>query len=159
MIRITGCVLVIFCRSAFCFAQLAVSASGGEATGAGGTGSYTVGQVTYMAITLGEGSVLQGVQQPFEIFVISNSEDRYEMAFDLSVCPNPAGNYIKLVSVNNTTGNLTYQLYDEHGKLLENKKIDDAETYIPLDTFVPSIYFLKVMNNDDEVKTFKIIKN
>mgnify|MGYP000474435928 CR=1 FL=1 len=41
--------------------------TGGEATGAGGTASYSVGQVVYTTNTGTNGSVAQGVQQPFEI--------------------------------------------------------------------------------------------
>ncbi len=46
-------------------AQENTIATGGEATGAGRTASYSVGQVVYTTATGANGSVAQGVQQPY----------------------------------------------------------------------------------------------
>lgn len=153
------CFLTIICGIDLCNAQQAVSTAGGECTGAGGTVSYTIGQVTYTTNTNSEGTVSQGIQQPYEILVISSIEDKYGITLELSVYPNPVSNYLKLVLVNYPNGNMSYQLYDVNGKLLEIKKLDGVETNIQLDMLAPSVYFLKVIDNNKEVKTFKIIKN
>ena len=50
----------------FVYSQEAIAASGSEAKGSGGSGSYTVGQTFYTTNTAATGSVSQGVQQPFE---------------------------------------------------------------------------------------------
>lgn len=50
-------------------AQQTVPATGGVATGSGGTVSYTVGQVADTTQTGSGGTVTQGVQQPFEIWI------------------------------------------------------------------------------------------
>ena len=52
-------------------AQESVSASGGEASGSGGSVSYSVGQLFYRIHTGTTGSVAEGVQQPYEISVIT----------------------------------------------------------------------------------------
>jgi hypothetical protein len=54
---------------------------------------------------------------------------------------------------------LSFQLYDVNGKLLTNQKITSAETIIQMEAFAKGNYFLKVLDNTSEVKTFKIIKN
>jgi hypothetical protein len=54
-------------------AQESPTSTGGDATGAGGSSSYSVGQVVYTTATGINGSVAQGVQQAYEISVI----DRY----------------------------------------------------------------------------------
>jgi hypothetical protein len=46
--------------------QEAIPVSAGAAAGAGGSISYTVGQVFYTTYTASTGSVSQGVQHPFE---------------------------------------------------------------------------------------------
>ena len=46
-------------------AQESPTASGGEATGTGGTASYSVGQVVYTTNTDATGTVTQGVQQAY----------------------------------------------------------------------------------------------
>jgi len=48
-------------------AQETIPASGGKASGSGGTASYSFGQVVYTTYTGTNGLVAQGVQQPFEI--------------------------------------------------------------------------------------------
>ena len=44
-------------------------------------------------------------------------------------------------------------------ELLQNKKITDTQTSIIMNNLVPATYFVKVIKEDKEVKTFKIIKN
>jgi len=55
--------------------------------------------------------------------------------------------------------NLHFQLYDINGKLLQNEKITGNQTSIVMSNLVPATYFVKVVQENKEVKTFKIIKN
>jgi hypothetical protein len=57
-------------------AQTGIPAAGGNATGTGGSVSFSVGQVFYVMNTGTTGSVLQGVQQPWEI---SQSEGKTQL--------------------------------------------------------------------------------
>jgi len=52
-------------------AQETTSAAGGNINSDGGSISYTVGQVTNLYLTESNGSVAQGVQQPYEIFLVT----------------------------------------------------------------------------------------
>ena len=52
-------------------AQESVNATGGNAQGSGGSVSYSVGQLFYLIITGETGSVSEGVQQPYEISVVT----------------------------------------------------------------------------------------
>ena len=52
-------------------AQTSVNAIGGDATGSGGSVSYSVGQVVYTTNKGTNGSVVEGVQQPYEILVVT----------------------------------------------------------------------------------------
>jgi len=45
-------------------AQNAISTTGGNATGSGGTVSYTLGSVVYLTITGTAGTVMQGISNP-----------------------------------------------------------------------------------------------
>jgi len=47
---------------------------------------------------------------------------------------------------------------DINGKVLESKILYDSETIIMLNNFASAAYFLKVIRDKKEVKTFKIIK-
>lgn len=140
-------------------AQEAIPASGGNASGSGGTASYTVGQVVYTSNTGTNGSVAQGVQQPYEISVVSGIEQAKGTNLECSAYPNPTTDFLTLNIENYNNENLSYQLFDISGKLLENKKLTSNETTISMTNLVSATYFLKVIDNNKVVKTFKIIKN
>ncbi len=49
--------------------QSTIPTTGSTASGSGGTATYTVGQITYKTFSGTNGTVAQGVQQPYEISV------------------------------------------------------------------------------------------
>jgi hypothetical protein len=53
----------------------------------------------------------------------------------------------------------TFHLFDINGKLLQSGEIISTQTSISMNTLAPATYFVKVMQEGKEVKTFKIIKN
>jgi len=139
-------------------AQSTIPASGGNATGIGGSASYSIGQVVYIKFTGTNGSSTQGVQQPFEISVITGIEEARDISLEIVVFPNPATDFIKLVVKNFEAKNLKYQLYDISGSLLLDNEIDSNEITISMQNLRPSVYILKVTQGRKEIKTFKIIK-
>jgi hypothetical protein len=140
-------------------AQESVVSSGGDATDSGGSISYSIGQSVYTTNTGTSGSVSQGVQQPFEISVITSIEEAKDISLSVSAYPNPTTNYITLKVDNFDLLTLSFQLFDITGKLLESKKIDSNEIIINTENLVSANYFLKVFKGQQEVKTFKIVKN
>lgn len=56
-------------------AQTSVNVTGGNASGSGGSASYSVGQFVYQTHTGTSGSVSEGVQQPYEISVVTGLEE------------------------------------------------------------------------------------
>ncbi len=140
-------------------AQEAIPATGGNASGSGGSVSYSVGQVVYTTNTGTNGSVAQGVQQPYEISVVTGLEVAPGINLTCLAYPNPTTDFLQLKVESEKLKDLIYQLFDINGKLLENKKVEDDETSIVMSNLVPAIYFLKIIQNNKEVKSFKIIKN
>jgi len=143
-------------------AQNTVSVTGGNATGSGGTSSYTIGQIVYTTNTGTNGSTAQGVQQPYEISVVSGIEQAQGISLNVSAYPNPAMDFLTLkIDASNSLNiqSISYWLYDISGKLLENKKVTGIETNISMKNIPAAAYFLKVTDNNKEVKTFNIIKN
>ncbi len=140
-------------------AQEAIPATGGEASGNGGSASYTIGQVFYTTSTETTGYVTQGVQQPYEISDVIGIEQTKGIILELTAFPNPLTDYLTLKAENYNTDNLSYQLFDMNGKLLESRKITGDKTEIEMINLVPAYYFLKIMENNNGIKTFKIIKN
>lgn len=149
-------------------AQEAISSAGGNAVGAGGTVSYTLGQLAYSTSTGTNGSVAQGVQQPFEISIVTELEETNNITLEWSVSPNPTNNSLK-ISLGNTENtelkpeNLSYILYDMSGKVLLENKLDGIETTIEMGGFSSSIYILRIIQINSatlkELKTLRIIKH
>lgn len=137
-------------------AQENINATGANASGSGGSVSYSIGQVFYNTNTGTNTSMSQGVQQPYEISVTTNIGKL--KGITLSAYPNPTYNYLILEIKEFEFSNLNFHLYDMNGKLLQIHKIIDNQTSIIMKTLVPATYFLKVMQFDKEIKTFKIIK-
>jgi hypothetical protein len=140
-------------------AQTNVNATGGNVTGSGGSVSYSVGQVVYTTNSGTNGIVTQGVQQPFEISIVTAIKEAKGINLSVSAYPNPTTNYLTLSFGEIDISNLSYQLYDMNRKLLQNVKITDNQTNIGMSNLVPATYFVKVIQYNKEVKTFKIIKN
>lgn len=141
-------------------AQTGIPASGGNASGSGGSVSYSAGQVVYTTNTGGaNGTVAQGVQQPFEISVVTKIEGAVGISLQCSVSPNPTSELVELIVDSHKVEKLSYQLYDMNGKLLENNKIAGNSASIVMSNFAPATYFLKVSEGHKEIKSFKIIKN
>ncbi len=142
-------------------AQQAVVTSGGNASGSGGTCAYSIGQTVYTTHTSLTGSVAQGVQQPYEISTVLGINID-QISLEIEVFPNPTVDFLTLnVSATTLLSNqfMNVQLYETSGKLIESKTIKNSTEKIGMENMPTGTYFLKVMNNNKEIKTFKIIKN
>ena len=156
-----GCLLIILCCSGFCISlhgQGTIPATGGNASGSGGSVSYTVGQVLYNTLAGTNGTEAQGVQQPYEISVVTAIKNTEEINLECSVYPNPTSGLVKLVFKSPDYENLRFRLYDINGVLLQDMKVESMETEISMEKLLSSFYFLKVIKNNMEVKVFKIVK-
>jgi hypothetical protein len=140
-------------------AQEAISVSGGNFAGSSGSVSYTVGQVANVTNSGSTGTVSQGVQQPFEIFIVSGLEEAVGVDLEIETYPNPSSGIINLKVNNYKLTDLSYKLYNLNGDLIQHGKILNKETAITLEKLPPAIYYLRIIDNQKELKSFKIIKN
>lgn len=141
----------------FCHAQQSINATGGNASGSGGAISYSIGQVAYTTNTGSTGSMAQGVQQPYEISTVLGNE-HYTINLLMTVYPNPTVSTLNLEIKEYSLENLQYQLFDLHGRLVSHDNVTTTSTIITMDQFEAAVYLLKVLENNKEIKTFKIIK-
>ncbi|WP_264529878.1 T9SS type A sorting domain-containing protein [Flavobacterium sp. N502540] len=141
------------------YSQESVVVSGGNATGNGGSSSYSVGQIAYTSLPGGaNGFALQGVQQAYEIISLGNDEFK-SITLAMTAYPNPAVDVLSLAVATNEWNDLSCQLFDSTGKMVsKNLKVTNPETSIPMQGVNSGIYFLTVSNSGKTIKTFKIIK-
>lgn len=158
-------------------AQTNVNATGGNASGSEGSVSYSVGQVVYTTHKGSNGSVAHGVQQPYEISVVTGLEEAKDISLKVTAYPNPTPDYLTLeidastsLSIQSISyqkdastllsiQSMSYQLFDMQGKVLRNQKITGYRTSIDMNNLVPAAYFVTVIQENKAIKTFKIIKN
>jgi Secretion system C-terminal sorting domain len=139
-------------------AQQTILSANNNATGSGGTVTYSVGQVAFITKTGVSGTITEGMQQPYEILYMTGIEEEKGITLDCILYPNPATVNVKLKIENHEIKNLNYQLYNMSGLLLQNLKIENNETTIPMDGLEHATYFLKVTENNKALQTFRIIK-
>lgn len=139
-------------------AQETLTTAGKEATGAGGTVSYTIGQVVYTTPTGINGSMAQGVQQPYEISATTGIEVA-EVNLNFLAYPNPTKNNLNLSVGKLLSDNLSFQLVNTLGKLIQEQNIISETTSIKMENLPKTIYFVRVQEGQELLKTFKIIKN
>jgi len=139
-------------------AQTSVNATGGDASGSGGSVSYSVGQVVYATNTGSNGSVTQGVQVTYEIQTLGINETALNVK--LAAFPNPTADNLTLQISDYNNKKLSYQLFDMLGRELSNGQIVAQQTQINMNSLPAAIYFINVVNQENKiVKSFKIIKN
>ncbi|OFY11202.1 MAG: hypothetical protein A2W93_08695 [Bacteroidetes bacterium GWF2_43_63] len=138
-------------------AQTGVVTSGGNASGSGGSVSYSIGQVVYTTNPGTDGSVAQGVQQPYEISEVVAISD-YALEWECSVFPNPANDFLIISQTH--VDDCIFQLFDYNGQLVRQGKLNVGETNVPMRDLAPAMYFLRISNAAGELeKEFKIVKN
>jgi len=138
-------------------AQQATVTAGGEATGTGGTQSFSVGQVFYSQISSSSGSVNQGVQQSY---VISTSLEHpnNHIQLELLAYPNPTRDYLHLKIEGQESKELRFRMIDMKGQILETGSAFNGTT-INVQDYAVSTYFLQIIESDRIIQSFKIIKN
>lgn len=157
-LKLTTVLLIIFGLAGL-QAQEALVASGGDASGNGGSASYSLGQLVYESSISSGGRLSEGVQHPYEIWIATalNEFDGINLSYEVS--PNPTSDFLYLFIEDLDNQDLTYQLFDLGGRYLEGKEIIGNETKIDMSQYSPAIYFLKINCKGVTKKTFKIIKN
>ncbi len=138
-------------------AQESLNTTGGNASGSGGSISYSIGQVVYTTNTSTDGTLTQGVQQPYEILV-TGIEDIKGISLAMAVYPNPTTDLLQLKVENKHLKDLSIQLFDTNGKLLQMKKLIGTDMQIDMRAYAPSTYFLIVNSDNQSIKEFKIVK-
>ncbi|NCU37201.1 T9SS type A sorting domain-containing protein [Candidatus Falkowbacteria bacterium] len=118
-----------------------------------------MGQVAYKTHIGENGTVSEGVQQPYEISVVIAIEETQGIRLSVSAYPNPINDYLTLSINNFDASKVSFQLFDMKGKLLQSVRITGNQTNISMRNFVPATYFIKVIQSQEEIKTFKIVKN
>lgn len=139
-------------------AQYAITSAGNSFANESGSITYTIGQLVIDPVTTSEGSIYNGVQQAYEISNYLEIENHNMSVINLISYPNPTPDKLTLKIDLSNNDDLHYQIADMSGKYLSQKKIIESETIIQMSNYAPGVYFIKISQNNKELKIFKIIK-
>ena len=151
-------IIVLFCAIQLVNAQETISVSAVEATGSGGKVSYTIGQLVYTNPTTAAGSLNQGIQQSIEFVTLSNPE-LTAVTLKAVTYPNPTTDFIILALTDANLTGVSYTMYDLLGRFVNKGTVATFETKIGMKSLPIGEYILRVQQNNQALKTFKIIKN
>lgn len=148
---------VVCCSPTALFSQHSIISSGGQASGTGGSVTYTIGLTTFSAFSGIGGTLNTGLHHPFEISVITNiAETGLELPAE--IFPNPSTHGVILKIHKPIEEGISFVLYDFTGRILLEESISETESYIPMGSYTSGHYFLKVVSKFNQVKLFKVIK-
>jgi len=152
-------VLIVFTLFLYmnCKAQSNTVSAGGDCTGAGGSASFSFGQIDFIAIDVAAGSAYLGVQQPYELFE-TNSLDENDQ-FSLTIGPNPVNGQLIVHSTQALPLQTYFILHDEAGKMLCTHPIVNEDSIIDMSAYAAGMYFLNIISAEKTINTFKIIKH
>ncbi len=144
--KILMLVIICFIVNIPCLqAQETLSASGGNATGSAGSVSYTFGQVLTATNSSALGSVAHGVQQPYEISVLTALNEDPDVDILCTVYPNPVKNTLFLKIVDNKSEEFIAILSDINGKVLQEMGPLKDETRINMSFYKNATYVLNIL--------------
>lgn len=156
--------LTLFFVGAFFFvqqlkAQQATLSSGGNGSGTGGSFAYSVGQTVYTAQSNSAITLSKGVQQGFELFLITGLEDEDRFGLAATVFPNPTSNYLT-VEIKNYSPDTAMEifLFDAKGQQMHRQQVVDVQTQLEMEHLSSALYILKVIQGNKLVKVVKVIK-
>lgn len=138
-------------------AQWAITAAGGEASGSGGTLSYSCGIVAFTHHHQNNISLSQGVQLGFEIPQFYVNASNIE-AYAFEVFPNPTGSNLTIKRDNRIQNIPEVYVFSQDGKFLLHDVLFDEFTNLSLSGFSNGNYLVAIANGGAVLKYFKIIK-
>ena len=140
--------------------QDAVPAAGGDASGSGGSVSFSFGQLIYNTYVGSSGSVVEGMQQPFEISLITGMEGIQISGLSLSLYPNPANDLLtaELKHARGAGQLITLEVFDAYGKRMHVFTLVEGLTTLTISDLTPGLYFIRAFDGIQSIQTYKLIK-
>jgi len=118
-----------------------------------GSISFTIGEPIIETLGNEDHILTQGFQQSNRDIATGNNELEY---LSINIYPNPTTDFVTVEL--SEIQELDYQLFDLNGIILSHGQISQTETTISLNNYIPSIFILKLIDNNQGNRTFQIVK-
>ena len=148
--------LLACCGTIGASAQQGTMATGGDAANANGSVSYSIGQVGYSPITTPQGTVNEGVQQPYEWLVMNAP---IAAGLSATMLPNPTNAGVTIQLSDPLGEALNYTLFDAAGRTVRGARVTSAQFMVPMEDLQSATYTIVLTNEHKTVATFRVIKH
>ncbi len=138
------------------FPQEVIAPAGAHFDNGGMSISWTVGELAIETFTAGDIILTQGFHQPKTTVV--SVDELPGNPFNISAFPNPATDFVHIQAEHRASDKLHFMMYNFQGSIVKQGPLQDEITEISLAGMQPATYFIKVLNGNSEVQTFKLIK-
>jgi len=139
-------------------AQQSVLSASANASGTDGSVTWSVGQVAYHLQTGEGGSLLEGVQQPYEIQNMPGFQEFSGIMVRCSVYPNPMTSFFEVEVQHRNSEGLVCLIKDLQGNLVKKTDLKQSKTSIPVDDLPGSMYLILILENNFPIAKYKLIK-
>ena len=117
---------------------------------------WSIGECITQTQSAGDYVITQGFHQ--NSYVITSVED-LRADINMSVYPNPTSDFISLKVESSKVEDLQYTITDFSGKVLQTENFAGDIEQINFTNYAVGTYFISVTENNQLIKSFKIIKN
>jgi hypothetical protein len=138
-------------------AQQGATAAGGDATGVGGSISYSVGQPFYQTAFGSDITLQAGVQQAYEISEVSSVWSLGGTVV-VSAFPNPTSDYVRVLVEMENPVEWTCRVFDSAGRLVQTQQSSDSALLLPFQSLSAGTYLIEVRVSPTQFKTFQLVK-
>jgi hypothetical protein len=142
-------------------AQQGTVATGKDSTTAGGSISYSIGQIDYITAGGVTGQFAQGVQQSYEFMTLSGRDSIVIVVSDpIYVYPNPTRDRTTLRVQSGDPTTMRFLIHDYFGKKILEQRMTARETVVSLAGFANAMYFISIIDTKTgrTIQTVKLIK-
>jgi hypothetical protein len=92
-------------------------------------------------------------------YLVTAIEQAKDLKFEITAFPNPTTDFIGLKFDNSKPASLQYTITDMIGKVLQTGRLCENNQQINFANYTVGTYFIIIKQNNQFVKSFKIIKN
>ena len=136
--------------------QEVVSSSGGYFQGNETSISFTVGEPVVKTLQSETMMLTQGFQQAR--LIVTEVNDFGGRTYEIKAYPNPTTDFVHVSTNKELPTTSYYRLSDINGSLIDEKSVDGLTTEVSFQQLIPAVYFISIINHNQVIKIFKIIK-
>ena len=123
-----------------------------------GSVNHSVGQLIITSDSTKKGSIIHGVQLPFELFRNPVGVEEYK-DIQAEAYPNPTFDHVKIFIPEHHHGPFTVSVFSSNGTLIESHRVNTNEMLISLSNQPSGMYTIRIAKETKTVSSYSIIKH